>query len=186
MKLACVKPDRSLAKGKLLVKRLLAIYAKSFKSPKFVAAYYTPDVAMTEAKKRGPNEFQRTRHDHATETAEDYVEAIAQLEAAHDECRGADLARLFEVSHVTVTKTISRLKDEGLVDTRPYGPITLTTKGRRLARTSRQRHELVLDFLLAIGVGEETARIDAEGIEHHVSKETLECFKRIVKRQQSF
>lgn len=128
------------------------------------------------------NEFRRTRRDHAMETAEDYVEAVAQLEAEHGECRGADLARLFAVSHVTVTKTIARLKDEGLVDTRPYGPISLTTKGRRLARESQRRHELVLAFLQAIGVSEEVARIDAEGIEHHVSNETLRCFKQIVEQ----
>ncbi len=136
---------------------------------------------MTRAKKRGTNEFSRTRHDHANETAEDYVEAVAQLEEENGACRGADLARLFEVSHVTVTKTIARLKDEGLVDTRPYGPITLTARGRRLARESQRRHELVLDFLLAIGVSEETARVDAEGIEHHVSQETLDCFRKIVR-----
>lgn len=129
------------------------------------------------------NEFRRTRRDHAMETAEDYVEAVAQLEAENGECRGADLARLFAVSHVTVTKTIARLKDEGLVDTRPYGPISLTTKGRRLARESQRRHELVLAFLQAIGVSEEVARVDAEGIEHHVSKETLRCFRRIVEQR---
>lgn len=139
---------------------------------------------MTQAKKRRPNEFSRTRHDHANETAEDYVEAVAQIEEHNGECRGADLARLFAVSHVTVTKTIARLKDEGLVDTRPYGPISLTPRGRRLARESRRRHDLVLEFLLSIGVGEATARIDAEGIEHHVSKETLECFRRIVEERK--
>jgi DtxR family transcriptional regulator, manganese transport regulator len=139
---------------------------------------------MSTARNRGPNEFQRTRHDHATETAEDYVEAVAQLQADRGECRGADLARLFKVSHVTVTKTIARLKDEGLVDTRPYGPIALTARGRRLARESQRRHDLVLSFLLAIGVSEETARIDAEGIEHHVSKETLACFRKIVRRER--
>lgn len=138
---------------------------------------------MTHTRKRGPNEFRRTRRDHATETAEDYVEAVAQLESEHGECRGADLARRFEVSHVTVTKTIARLKEEGLVDTRPYGPITLTARGRRLARESQERHELVLEFLLAIGVSEQAARIDAEGIEHHVSNETLNCFRKWIKRQ---
>jgi len=137
---------------------------------------------MARAKQRQPNEFRRPRHDHATETAEDYVEAVAQFEAENGECRGADLARLFEVSHVTVTKTVARLKEEGLVDTRPYGPITLTPRGRRLARSSQERHDLVLRFLLAIGVSEETARIDAEGIEHHVSKETLDCFRQLIKR----
>lgn len=129
---------------------------------------------------RRQNEFQRTRHDHASETAEDYVEAVAQIESERGECRGADLAKMFGVSHVTVTKTVARLKDEGLVDTRPYGPISLTPRGRRLARESQERHDIVLEFLLAIGVSDETARIDAEGIEHHVSAETLKRFKVVI------
>ncbi|WP_442481673.1 manganese-binding transcriptional regulator MntR [Aeoliella sp. SH292] len=137
---------------------------------------------MSSSKQQLPNEYQRTRRDHANETAEDYVEAVAQIEGESGACRGADLARLFEVSHVTVTKTIARLKDEGLVDTRPYGPITLTPRGRRMARESQRRHDIVLAFLQAIGVGEETARIDAEGIEHHVSQETLKCFERVLKK----
>lgn len=140
---------------------------------------------MPSSKQQAPNEYQRTRRDHATETAEDYVEAVAQIESEIGACRGADLARLFEVSHVTVTKTIARLKDEGLVDTRPYGPITLTPRGRRMARESQQRHDIVFAFLKAIGVGDETARIDAEGIEHHVSQETLQCFERVVKKTGS-
>jgi DtxR family manganese transport transcriptional regulator len=141
------------------------------------------DSKQLNLKQRLPNEFRRTRHDHANETAEDYVEAVAQIEAEFGACRGADLARLFEVSHVTVTKTIARLKEEGLVDTRPYGPITLTPRGRRMARESQQRHDLVFAFLRAIGVSDETARIDAEGIEHHVSKETLKCFERVVEKK---
>ena len=139
---------------------------------------------MPSVPQRKSNEFRRTRRDHATETAEDYVEAVAQLQADRGECRGADLARLFDVSHVTVTKTIARLKEEGLVETRPYGPISLTSKGRRLARESQRRHDLVLGFLRAIGVSEETARIDAEGIEHHVSKETLRCFRKLLQQSK--
>ena len=135
---------------------------------------------MTTHKRRRTNSFRRTRHDHATETAEDYVEAIAQIVDEKGTCRGADLARLFDVSHVTITKTIARLKEEGLVDAEPYGPIGLTTRGKRLATASQERHELVLSFLLAIGVDEETACVDAEGIEHHVSKTTLECFRKII------
>lgn len=138
---------------------------------------------MATAKKKQRRGFRRTRRDHATETAEDYVEAIAEVKAAKGLCRGADLARLFDVSHVTVTKTISRLASDGLVDTRPYGPIELTVRGQRMAKASRARHEIVVGFLLAIGVSEETARIDAEGIEHHVSKETLARFRDVIQRK---
>ena len=64
----------------------------------------------------------------------------------------------------------------------PYGPLRLTRKGEKLASTSKQRHDLVVAFLAALGVSEEQARVDAEGIEHHVSKETLRAFQRLLKR----
>lgn len=137
---------------------------------------------MTVSQTKAANGFRRTRRDHANETAEDYVEAIASVADEQGRCRGADLARLMGVSHVTVTKTVARLAAEGLVETEPYGPIALTARGRKLARASRERHELVLDFLLAIGVERQTAEIDAEGIEHHVSKQTLECFRQVIER----
>ena len=138
---------------------------------------------MTTMNKRTPPRakgFRRTRNDHATETAEDYVEAIAEIEQELGKCRAADLARLFDVSHVTVAKTLSRLHAEGLVEMQPYAPVVLTRCGRQLATQSRQRHDLVYQFLLSIGVDEETARIDAEGIEHHVSKTTLNCFRNVI------
>ena len=122
----------------------------------------------------------RTRRDHATETAEDYVEAVNDILAERETCRVVDLARHFGVSHVTVTRIIARLQDEGLVQTEAYRPIDLTAKGKRLAKRSRARHEIVYQFLLAIGVDPETAATDAEGIEHHVSPATLECFSEFV------
>jgi DtxR family manganese transport transcriptional regulator len=126
------------------------------------------------AKTRGlKNQHARTRGDHATETAEDYVEAIAEIIARQGTCRVTDLAERFAVSHVTVHRTIARLQRDGLAASEPYGPVELTPEGQRLARESHRRHEIVLRFLRAIGVSEETAAIDAEGIEHHVSPETL-------------
>jgi DtxR family manganese transport transcriptional regulator len=115
----------------------------------------------------------RTRRDHATETAEDYVEAVAEIAAETGSCRVVDLARRFGVSHVTVSRTIARLQEEGWVHTERYRPIKLTAQGKRLAKSSRERHEIVFNFLLAIGVDPSTAAIDAEGIEHHVSPQTL-------------
>ena len=127
------------------------------------------------------NPYQRTRRDHATETAEDYVEAIAEISETRGLCRIVDLARQFGVSHVTVTRIVTRLQSEGWVTTEPYRPVKLTQKGARLAAESRQRHEIVYKFLLAIGVKPEIAAIDAEGIEHHVSPKTLEQFERFLK-----
>ena len=124
----------------------------------------------------------RIRKDHASETAEDYVEAIAKLIEEQGRCRVVDLAARFGVSHVTVTKTVARLAKEGLVMTQPYGPMTLTEAGSRMAIESRNRHEIVYRFLLSIGVSAATAADDAEGIEHHVSAETLKCFRKYLEK----
>lgn len=125
--------------------------------------------------------LRKTRHDHASETAEDYVEAVGELIESTGECRVTELARRLGVSHVTVSRTITRLVNEGLVVTSPYQPIELTTKGRRLARWSRERHQLVLSFLEALGVPAKVAARDAEGIEHHCSPATLEAMQRFLK-----
>ena len=121
--------------------------------------------------------FRRTRAAHADETAEDYVEAIAGLIDRSGEARVKHLAELMGVSHVTVSRIVTRLAKEGLVSTQPRAPIDLTPKGRRLAKAARERHETVLAFLLAAGVPRRQAEIDAEGIEHHCSKATLKAMK---------
>ena len=127
-------------------------------------------------------DFDRIRSDHRSEITEDYLEAIAEFQALNGQCRGVDLATHFAVSHATVTQTLSRLKEAGLVVSEPYGPIDLTKEGRRMADQSKKRHEIVLAFLLALGVSEPTAATDAEGIEHHVSDETLRRFQAFIKK----
>jgi len=119
----------------------------------------------------------RTRSDHAQELAQDYVELIADLIEHQGEARVVDLARRLGVTHVTVNKTIQRLQRAGFVTTEPYRAIFLTSKGQRLARESRERHDLVVRFLVALGVPPSVAESDAEGIEHHVSRETLRAFR---------
>jgi DtxR family manganese transport transcriptional regulator len=119
---------------------------------------------------------------HAKELAEDYVEAIADLGRTQGEARVVELARALGVSHVTVVRTIARLSREGLVQARPYRAIFLTPAGTRLADKARARHELVEAFLLALGVPASVAARDAEGIEHHVSAQTLAAMERFVKR----
>ena len=121
--------------------------------------------------------YSKTRRHHANETAEDYVEAVSDIIAESGECRVLDLARHFDVSHVTVSRIVKRVQGEKLLSTAPYRPIELTAKGKRLANRVRERHEIVLEFLMAIGVDRTTAEIDSEGIEHHVSDVTLKVMK---------
>ncbi|MEM7577616.1 MAG: manganese-binding transcriptional regulator MntR [Planctomycetota bacterium] len=125
--------------------------------------------------------FRRTRQDHAGETAEDYVEAIAQLADDNGHCRVKDLATRLGVSHVTVIRVTQRLTEQGLIATEPYKPLRLTQKGKRLAQACAERHAAVVAFLLKLGVNERTAAIDAEGIEHHLSEETLRAMRTFTK-----
>ena len=75
---------------------------------------------------------------------------------------------------------LKRLSDEGLITQRPYRGAFLTEAGKALAGKSRARHAIVEAFLCALGVSPETARDDAEGLEHHASAETLEAFERYI------
>ena len=124
--------------------------------------------------------LRRSRRDRALETAQDYVEAIADLSATMGEARVVDLARRLGVTHVTVNRTLARLQQAGFVSTQPYRAIFLTDAGRKLARECKPRHETVTAFLRKLGVSEKVAEMDAEGIEHHVSPETLAAFQRFL------
>jgi DtxR family manganese transport transcriptional regulator len=124
--------------------------------------------------------FRRSRRDRATEIAQDYVEAIADLSALLGEARVVDLARRLGVTHVTVNRTLARLKKIRLVNMEPYRAIFLTEAGHKLAEECKQRHETVTAFLRSLGISEKVAEMDAEGIEHHVSPETLAAFERLL------
>jgi DtxR family transcriptional regulator, manganese transport regulator len=126
--------------------------------------------------------FRRSRRDRASEIAQDYVEAIADLSSSLGEARVTDLARRLGVTHVTVNRTLGRLQQAGYVQTRPYRAIFLTESGKKLAEESKKRHETVAAFLRSLGVSEKISELDAEGIEHHVSPETLAAFERRLKK----
>ena len=123
-----------------------------------------------------------TRLARAGEVAQDYVEVIADLIDSTGEARLIDIARRLGVTHVTVNRTVARLHRDDLVTNLPYRSVFLTVKGRKLAEQVRWRHQIVVALLEAVGVPPVTARIDAEGIEHHVSKASLTAFERFLEK----
>lgn len=129
---------------------------------------------------RRAERFRKVREAHQTETAEDYVELIADLIDQKGEARAVDLAGYLGVTKPTVNSAIQRLQRDGYVDSAPYRAIFLTPKGRELAAASRERHSVVREFLIALGIDPDTADADAEGIEHHVSHDTLKAFRRFL------
>jgi DtxR family manganese transport transcriptional regulator len=127
--------------------------------------------------------FRQTRRAHSLELVEDYVELIGDLVAAHGEAKQVDIAARLGVAQPTVAKMLKRLSAGGLIAQQPYRGVSLTDAGQRLAAEARERHHVVENFLLSLGVSPETARRDAEGIEHHVSAETLAALRAFATRR---
>jgi DtxR family transcriptional regulator, manganese transport regulator len=122
--------------------------------------------------------FQQARDARRSELLEDYVELIDDLVRATGEARQVDIASYLGVAQPTVARMLNRLAEAGLVERRPYRGVFLSEAGMKLALEGRERHDIVETFLIDIGIDPEIASCDAEGIEHHVSRETLAAFKR--------
>jgi len=133
--------------------------------------------------KRQARGFESVRRAHQREVTEDYVELIADLLDAVGEARVVDLAARLGVTAATVNSTLQRLVREGLVRKQRYRSIFLTEAGRALAEQARERHRVVRDFLLVLGIQRETAESEAEGIEHHIGTHTLAALKSFVDRR---
>ena len=128
--------------------------------------------------------FRQAREARRAALVEDYVELIADLIDDGGEARQVDIAARLGVAQPTVAKMLKRLAEDGLVAQKPYRGAFLTEAGQALALRSRERHRLVERFLLSLGIAPETARRDAEGLEHHVSEETLDAFARSLVRRR--
>ncbi|NIY47188.1 manganese-binding transcriptional regulator MntR [Cedecea colo] len=126
--------------------------------------------------------FRQVREAHRRELIDDYVELISDLIREVGEVRQVDMAARLGVSQPTVAKMLKRLATLGLIEQIPWRGVFLTAEGEKQAQLSRERHQIVENFFLALGISPETARIDAEGVEHHVSEETLEAFRRFTQQ----
>jgi DtxR family transcriptional regulator, manganese transport regulator len=129
--------------------------------------------------------FKQVRKQHSTEAAEDYTELVYDIISSKGQARTCDIASALGVSHVTAVKTIQRLQVEGYLETAPYKPVTLTAKGQALALEFKKKHQVLVKFLKALGVSGRQAEIDAEGIEHHLSDETLACMQLFIDERQA-
>jgi len=126
--------------------------------------------------------FRQVREAHRRELIDDYVELISDLIREVGEARQVDMAARLGVSQPTVAKMLKRLASVGLIEMIPWRGVFLTPEGEKLAQASRERHQIVENFLLVLGVSPDTARRDAEGMEHHVSEETLQQFSEFTRK----
>ena len=121
-----------------------------------------------------------------TTRMEDYLEVIYELIQHKGYATTVDISSYLNVSSPSVTKMLQRLSESGHVNYEKYRGITLTDSGIAVAKSIHDRHGVLAEFLMMIGVDEDTANRDAEGIEHHLHPETLkklEEFIRLVKSQ---
>ena len=133
---------------------------------------------MKNTRSSEPFQFSNIRSQNKNEILEDYVEAIQDILQNKGDVKNADLAQHFGVSQATVNKNLKRLINFKLAKSEPYRSIFLTEEGEKLATQSKEKHEIVYNFLIKLGVSRKTAEIDSEGIEHHVSDETLKLMKK--------
>jgi Mn-dependent DtxR family transcriptional regulator len=111
---------------------------------------------------------------------EDYLEAVYDLVRTKGYARPSDIAEKLDVKSPSVTNMLQRLHGMGLIVYERYRGLTLTTKGEEIARFSKQKHTTITEFLQTLGVPEKIAKSDAEGIEHHVHKNTIRQMRHFV------
>ena len=113
-----------------------------------------------------------------TETVENYLETILMLENELSEVHAVDLARRLGFSKPTVSVALKNYKEAGFVRVADNGHLSLTTLGRKIAEPIYERHNLISEFLVALGVDRETACQDACKLEHDLSEESFKALKK--------
>ena len=108
-----------------------------------------------------------------SQSAEDYLERIHELIESKGAAHVADIAQSLGVGQPSVTSMVQKLADEGYLHYERYRALTLTEAGRSVAERIHDRHNVLADFFTLFDLGDETQARDIEGIEHHLSVDTL-------------
>jgi Mn-dependent DtxR family transcriptional regulator len=116
-----------------------------------------------------------------TTRMEDYLEVIYELIQQKGYATTVEISKYLNVSSPSVTKMVQRLDESGHLNYEKYRGISLTHEGLLVAKSIRERHGLLADFFKMIGVDEDSANKDAEGIEHHLHPETLKKLEEFIK-----
>ena len=119
--------------------------------------------------------------DQHTDRMEDYLEVIYELINQKGYATAVDISESLNVSSPSVTKMLQRLDESKYLRYEKYRGINLTNEGIAVAENIREKHYLLAEFFKMIGVDENTANLDAEGIEHHLHPETLKRLQQFIK-----
>src|SRR6266700_179180 len=113
-------------------------------------------------------------HAMPSQTAEDYLERIHELIEEKGYARVVDIAFSLQVKQASVTSMVQKLGELGYLNYEKYRGLVLTEKGKQVATGIQKRHETLSRFFSLFGLAPETQKQDIEGIEHHLSPETVE------------
>ena len=116
------------------------------------------------------------------ESQEDYLEKILQISKEKENVHAIDIARALSFSKPSVSVAMNKLKEQGYIDINDKGEITLTDKGLIIAEKTLEKHEMLTQLLINLGVDEQTAKEDACRMEHDISDKTWEAIKNHVKK----
>jgi len=111
------------------------------------------------------------------ESAEDYLETILMLKERIGMVRSIDIANELGYSKPSVSIAMKKLRENGYIEVGADGFITLCDSGLQIASRIYERHRTLTDFLMAVGVDEETAFSDACKVEHDLSEKSYQCIK---------
>lgn len=114
----------------------------------------------------------------ADESLEDYLETILMLQKKNGHVRSIDIANEMSFSKPSVSVAMKNLREKGYITMADNGYITLTASGNQRAESVLERHTLLSNWLISIGVNKETALADACRIEHDLSEESFEAIKK--------
>ncbi len=120
-----------------------------------------------------------TRRTSGSTAMDDYLEQILHLIEEKGYARAVDVSKKLNISQASVTNMLQRLDAEGLVKHEKYRGTVLTEEGRRIAQAIVERHVTLTRFLRLFDLDEETIYHDVEGMEHHVSKQTLKVIRAV-------
>ena len=112
-------------------------------------------------------------------SAEDYLERIHELITEKGYARAVDIANALGISQPSVTSMVQKLANEGLLNYEKYRGLTLTEEGKRVALAIHERHEILKRFLSLLNVSQKAQERDIEGLEHHISDETVQALAKL-------
>ena len=121
---------------------------------------------------------------HIQESGEMYLETIHVLYKKNGAVRSIDVGEYMGYSKPSVSRAMGILKSAGYIEIDKRGFITLTDSGLEVANRMYERHTLLTDLLVRLGVDEETAADDACKIEHHISEKSFEAIKKFVEESK--